>query len=77
MPESSQIGRWIMIIGVGLFLAGALVWGLSKLGFSLGRLPGDFTFQRGSLSCMFPLASSIVFSLLITLILNLILRLFK
>ena len=74
MPESSQLGRWIMLIGAGLFFAGALVWGLSKLGLSLGRLPGDFRFERGNLSCFLPLATSIVFSLLITLILNLILR---
>lgn len=74
MPESSQLGRWIMILGVGVFLAGALVWGLSKLGLSLGRLPGDFRIERGNLSCFFPLASSIFFSLLITLIINLILR---
>lgn len=74
MPESSQIGRWIMVIGVALFLMGALVWGLSKVGVSLGRLPGDFRVERGNLSCFLPLASSIVFSLLITLIINLILR---
>lgn len=74
MPDSSQLGRWIMVAGGALVVVGALVWGLSKLGLSMGRLPGDFQFQRGSFSCFLPLASSIIISVVLTVVANLILR---
>jgi hypothetical protein len=74
MPESSQLGRWIMLAGIALVMVGGLVWGLSKLGLSLGRLPGDFRFERGNFSCFFPLASSIFLSVVLTVLLNLLLR---
>jgi hypothetical protein len=63
-----------MLAGVALVVVGALVWGLSKLGLSLGRLPGDFRIERGNFTCFAPLASTIVISLLLTVLLNLILR---
>lgn len=74
MPESSQLGRWIIVAGVVLVIVGALVWGLSKLGLSLGRLPGDVRLERGNFSCFLPLASSIIISLVLTILANLILR---
>lgn len=63
-----------MLAGAALVVVGGLVWGLSKLGLSLGRLPGDFRFERGNFSCFLPLASSIVISLVLTVLVNLILR---
>ena len=38
------------------------------LGLPIGRLPGDFTIRRGNFSFYFPLATSIVVSILLTLI---------
>ena len=54
-----------MLVGVGLAIAalGLLV----MLGVPLGRLPGDFHVQRGSFSFYFPLATSIVLSIVVTL----------
>lgn len=42
--------------------------------FNLGRLPGDIYFRKGNTSFYFPLATSIIVSLLLTIILNLIFR---
>jgi hypothetical protein len=58
------MGRTLIL--VGLLIAGAGV--LISLGLPIGRLPGDFTVRRGNFSFYFPLATSIVVSLLLTLI---------
>ena len=54
-----------------LILAGLLIAGvglLMTLGLPLGRLPGDLSFRRGGMSFYLPLATSILVSLVLTLI---------
>jgi hypothetical protein len=58
------MGRTLIL--VGLLIAGAGL--LMTLGVPLGRLPGDFAVRRGSFSFYFPLATSILISLVLTLI---------
>jgi len=72
-----NIGRYLMIGGILLFVIGGLVFLASKFGIPLGRLPGDIRIERENFSFHFPLASSIVISILLTIILNVALRLFK
>jgi hypothetical protein len=55
-----------MLIVAGLVLAAVGV--LVQLGVPLGRLPGDFTIRRGSVSFYFPLATSIIASIVLTLL---------
>ncbi|WP_036371041.1 DUF2905 family protein [Neomoorella thermoacetica] len=64
-----------MLLGMGLFLAlmGLLLLGLGKL-FSIGRLPGDIYIQRGNFTFYFPLVTSLLLSLILTVILNLLFR---
>jgi hypothetical protein len=53
------------------FIAGAVLMGIGVLlwvGLPLGKLPGDFMFRRGSVSFYFPLATSIVISVVLTLL---------
>ena len=60
-----------------LVLIGLLIAGLGLLmmsGFPLGRLPGDYTIRRGAFTFYFPLASSILVSLLLTVVLYLLRR---
>ena len=54
---------------IGLVIAGAGV--LLSLGVPLGRLPGDFSFRRGNFSFYFPLATSILASIILTLLMML------
>ncbi len=68
------LGRFLLIAGVVFILAGALLLFFARFGIPLGRLPGDFRFQSGNLTCIFPLASSLLISLLLTLLLNLLAR---
>lgn len=65
-------GKWLIVAGLALALTGALwTWG-GRLG--LGRLPGDLVFTGKHWRVFLPLASSILLSLLLTLILNLVAR---
>jgi hypothetical protein len=59
-------------LGKALFLIGLVIAGLGLLimaGLPIGRLPGDFYVKRGSFSFYFPLATSIILSILLTLLL--------
>lgn len=58
------MGRTLIILG--LLIAGVGV--LMTLGLPLGRLPGDFTIRRGNFSFYFPLTTSIIASIVLTLI---------
>lgn len=77
MPDLTTLARWLVLAGLILAGIGGLLSVLSRLGLPLGRLPGDFRFQSGSFTCFIPVASSILLSVLLTLILNLIARLSK
>ncbi len=72
-----NIGRYLMIGGVILFVMGGLVFLASKFGIPFGRLPGDIRIERENFSFYFPLASSILISIVLTIILNVIFRLYK
>lgn len=74
MFDLSTAGRWIAILGLALTLVGGLIWIAGRADIPLGKIPGDFRFQIGSVSCFLPLASSIILSVLLTIVLNLILR---
>jgi hypothetical protein len=75
MLDLNTIARWILLAGALLLLVGAALWVIGRLDLPIGRLPGDIQFQRGNFSCFIPLASSIVISLILTLLLNIIIRL--
>ena len=77
MPDATTIGKWIVLIGLGLAVLGGLVWLAGRLGLPLGRLPGDINIQNGNFSFYFPCASSILISLLLTVLLNVAVRLLR
>jgi hypothetical protein len=67
-----NVGRTLVLLGLALVAAG-LVWMFgSKLG--LGRLPGDIVVEKKNFGFYFPIVSSIVVSLVLTLLLNLFRR---
>jgi hypothetical protein len=68
------LGRLLIVLGGTLLAVGVLVQALGgKLGW-LGRLPGDLRFGN---TVYIPLTSCILVSLVVTLVLNLIVRLFR
>ena len=58
------MGRIFIILGLVIAAVGVLI----TLGLPIGRLPGDFTFRRGNFSFYFPLTTSIIASIVLTLI---------
>jgi Protein of unknown function (DUF2905) len=66
------MARFLIVIGVVCVVAGLLWPWLTRLG--LGNLPGDFRVERDGFSFYFPLATSIVISVVLSLILWLINR---
>ncbi|MCC6347435.1 MAG: DUF2905 domain-containing protein [Nitrospirales bacterium] len=62
-----SIGRFLVIVGILLAVAGGLLLLAGKIPW-IGRLPGDIFIQRKNFTFYFPLATSILLSLLLTLL---------
>jgi hypothetical protein len=77
MPDTSTLGKWVVLLGLGLALVGGVIWLVGKTGLPLGRLPGDIRIERDGFSFYFPLATSILISIGLTILLNVLARLFK
>lgn len=62
-----DIGKTFVIIGLVIAVAGVVLMLVGRVPW-LGRLPGDIYVQRGNWSFYFPIATSIVLSVLLTLL---------
>ncbi len=74
MLDLGGLGRVLVLIGLGIAGLGGLIWLLGRVGLPLGRLPGDLRIETSGFTCFLPLASTILLSLILTLLLNLALR---
>ena len=72
-----SLARYLMLGGIALFLIGGGVYLAAKFGIPLGRLPGDIRIEGENGSFYFPITSSILVSVVLTIVLNLIRRFFK
>lgn len=61
-----DIGRLLIIGGIALIVVGIVITALGRLG--MGRLPGDFVLRRGNATFYFPLMTSILLSIALTLL---------
>ena len=66
MPD---LGRTLVFLGLLLMVVGIAVLGLNRLNLPLGRLPGDFNWRGRGWSVSFPLATSILISVLLSVLL--------
>ena len=73
VPGMDSLGKMLIVFGVILILVGGLLLLGGKLPF-LGRLPGDIVIRRERWSFYFPLTTSIVISILLTLLFSLFSR---
>ena len=69
-----QMGRTLLIVGGVIVLAGLFLTFGPRLPFRLGRLPLDIRVQRDNFSFYFPLGTSIVVSIVLTLVFGLLKR---
>ena len=58
------MGKTLVFVGIGIAALGLAI----MLGVPVGRLPGDIYVKRGNFSFYFPLATSIILSIILTLI---------
>ncbi len=70
------LGRLLIWVGGGILVLGLLLLVLARIP-GLGRLPGDILIRRGNVSIYIPLATMLLLSLVLTLVLNFIARLRK
>jgi DUF2905 family protein len=70
-----EIGRLLLVLGIALVLIGGGVMLLGRTGLPLGRLPGDFVYRGKNTTFYFPLTTSILLSVVLSLIAFLISRL--
>jgi|SoiMethySBSTD1v2_1073268.scaffolds.fasta_scaffold19683_3 hypothetical protein len=76
VPNAStmqDLGRFLVVLGAIALLAGVVLMLAPRIPW-LGRLPGDIVINRGPVSVYFPLATSIVISIVLTVVLNLFWR---
>jgi len=62
-----DLGKTILIIGLVLVVAGAILWKTGSLG-GLGRLPGDIFVRKGNATFYFPIVTCIIVSVVLTLL---------
>jgi len=73
----TNLARLLVTFGLVLVLAGGLLYLADRFGLPLGRLPGDIRIGNENLTCLIPLATSLLLSILLTIILNIIIRLLR
>ena len=69
------MGRILVILGVALVVMGGIVMLLGRAGLPVGRLPGDIVYHGKNMTFYFPLASCILISIVLSIVLFLIGRL--
>ena len=65
-------GKYIIFIGIAVVVIGVLIYLLHDKFHWIGRLPGDIRIEKENFRFYFPIVTMIVFSLVLTLIINLI-----
>ena len=73
---NNDTGKWIIVIGIGILLIGVIIYFFHDKLHWIGRLPGDIRIEKENFRFYFPITTMVIFSLLITLIIQLIKRFF-
>jgi len=67
------LGKFLILFGLIIMLMGLMLTFSKHIPY-LGRLPGDIFYERGSVKIYFPLMTSVLISIILTLVINLIIR---
>jgi hypothetical protein len=70
----TQLAKILILLGVALILAGGVVYLIARANINLNRLPGNFYYQGENFSIYIPCAASILISIILTILLNIIVR---
>lgn len=72
-----SIAKVIIAIGLLLVIGGGVMLLLGKLGIDIGRLPGDVHVEGERSSFHFPIVTCIIVSIVLTILLNVVMRFWK
>ena len=72
-----SLARTLMLAGIALFLIGGGMYLAAKFGIPLGRLPGDIRIEGENGGFYFPVTSSILVSVVLTIVVNIIMRFWR
>jgi len=70
----TELGRVLVFLGAMLVVAGVVVMLLGRINLPLGRLPGDFLYRGKHTTVYFPLATSVVVSVVLSILLYVVSR---
>jgi len=73
---NNETGKWIIIIGAIILVIGIVVYFFHDKLHWIGRLPGDIRIEKDNFRFYFPITTLILFSVLFTVVVNLIKRFF-
>jgi hypothetical protein len=74
MSGFEPLGKLLIFAGVFIIVLGLLVMFWSKIPF-LGKLPGDILLQKDSFQFFFPIVTCLLISVILTVVINVIMRL--
>jgi H+/Cl- antiporter ClcA len=69
MMKMTDLGKFLIIAGLVLVVGGFVLVGLGRANFPLGRLPGDMVYRGKSTTFYFPLATSLLVSVVLSIVL--------
>ena len=68
----SELGKLLIVLGIVLMGAGVVLTLLGRTNLPLGRLPGDIVYRGKNTTFYFPLASSLLVSVLLSIVLYIV-----
>jgi hypothetical protein len=69
MEGMTDFGKLLIVLGLVLLVAGSVVMALGRTNLPLGRLPGDIVYRGKNTTIYFPLATSVVVSVVLSIVL--------
>jgi len=74
--EMGDLGRYVLLAGLALAALGGVLMLVDRVPW-LGRLPGDFVWQWGNTTVYVPLGTMVALSIVLSVVMNLIARLWR
>ena len=75
--DLTQIARLLAVLGIVLLITAGVFYLFSRSGVPFGKMPGDIQIIRENFSCTIPLVSSLLASVILTLLFNLLISVLK